>query len=120
MHIETAVREISKSMARMVACMRMPNVSSRALSGGRFPGQTGFELYNEEYVRIFFCEAGQTPDRSAPWITFSSGYLPLEAVFSSEFLVVVEEGKSENRKQQKGTSTTPPLYKPQERGTGYA
>jgi hypothetical protein len=26
-----------------------------------FPGQYGFRLYNEEYVRIF-CEAGQTPD----------------------------------------------------------
>src|SRR5580693_605903 len=32
MHIETAVREISKNVARMVVCMWMPGVSSRALS----------------------------------------------------------------------------------------
>src|SRR6266436_2287416 len=32
LHIETAVREISKNVARMVACMWMPCISSRALS----------------------------------------------------------------------------------------
>src|SRR6266849_3338431 len=32
LHIETAVREISKKAARMVACMWMPGVSPRALS----------------------------------------------------------------------------------------
>src|SRR5712691_9221615 len=32
LHIETAVREISKKMARMVVCMEMPGVSWRALS----------------------------------------------------------------------------------------
>src|SRR6267154_5988559 len=31
-HIETAVREISKNVARMVVCMWMPCISSRALS----------------------------------------------------------------------------------------
>src|SRR6266404_300571 len=30
-HVETAVREISKKVARMVVCMWMPSVSSRAL-----------------------------------------------------------------------------------------
>jgi hypothetical protein len=40
----------------MVVCMRMPIVSSRALSGTHFPGQYGLKLYNEESVRIFFCD----------------------------------------------------------------
>src|SRR5713226_3144047 len=31
LHIETAVREISQKVARMVVCMWMPSVSSRAL-----------------------------------------------------------------------------------------
>src|SRR5271165_998048 len=38
LHIETTVREISKSVARIVACMRMPSVRSCALLGARFPG----------------------------------------------------------------------------------
>src|SRR5580692_6810080 len=46
-HIETAVREISKNVTRMVVCMWMPNVSSRALSGEHFPGQYGFRLYTK-------------------------------------------------------------------------
>src|SRR6266446_6250896 len=33
LHIETAVREISKNVARMVVYMWMPSLSSRALSG---------------------------------------------------------------------------------------
>src|SRR6266481_836695 len=32
LHIETAVREIAKNVARMVVCMWMPSLSSRALS----------------------------------------------------------------------------------------
>src|SRR5713226_7428397 len=32
LHVETAVREISKNAARMVVCMWMPGVSSRALA----------------------------------------------------------------------------------------
>src|SRR6516225_4608016 len=36
-HIETAVREISKSVTRMVVCMWIPNISSHALSGEHFP-----------------------------------------------------------------------------------
>src|ERR1700756_3806715 len=55
-HIETAVREISKNVARMVVCMRIPNVRSRALSRADFPGQYGSRLYNEDSVRILFCE----------------------------------------------------------------
>src|SRR5580698_1340633 len=47
-HIETAVREISENVARMVVCMWMRSVSSRALSGARFPSQNSFKLYNEE------------------------------------------------------------------------
>src|SRR5882757_2463304 len=35
LHIETTVREISRNVARMVGCMWMPNVSSRALSVAR-------------------------------------------------------------------------------------
>src|ERR1700693_1440046 len=46
-HIETAVREISKNVARMVVCMWMLTVSSRALSGEHFPGQYGFRLYTK-------------------------------------------------------------------------
>src|SRR5258708_13477130 len=37
LHIETAVREISKNVARMVVCMGMPGVSSRALSRPESP-----------------------------------------------------------------------------------
>ena len=33
LHIETAVREISKNVTRMVVCMWMPGVGSRALFG---------------------------------------------------------------------------------------
>jgi hypothetical protein len=47
-HIETAVREISKNVARMVVCMWKPSVRSRAPSGTHFPGQYSFKLYNEE------------------------------------------------------------------------
>src|SRR5258706_9190839 len=36
-HIETAVREISKNVARMVVCIWMPSVSSRALSKPKSP-----------------------------------------------------------------------------------
>src|ERR1700722_18842794 len=53
-HIETAVREISKNAARMVVCMWARSVSSCALSGAHFPGQYSFKLYNEEWVSIFF------------------------------------------------------------------
>src|SRR6266436_696351 len=34
LHIETAVREISTNVARMVECMWMPSVSSRAVCAG--------------------------------------------------------------------------------------
>src|SRR6266480_7361526 len=37
LHIETTVRENSKNVARMVVCMSMPGVSSRALSGPESP-----------------------------------------------------------------------------------
>src|SRR5204863_1811740 len=37
LHIEAAVREISKNVARMVVCMWMPGVSSRALSRRESP-----------------------------------------------------------------------------------
>jgi hypothetical protein len=37
LHIETAVREISKNVVRMVECMWMPDVSSLALSGPESP-----------------------------------------------------------------------------------
>src|SRR5260370_3875530 len=37
LHIETAGREISKNVARMVVCMWMPGVSSRALSRPESP-----------------------------------------------------------------------------------
>src|SRR6266566_9244378 len=37
LHIETTVREISKNVARMVVCMWMPGVSSRALSRPESP-----------------------------------------------------------------------------------
>jgi hypothetical protein len=48
LHIETTVREISKNVARMVVCMWMSSVGSRALSEARFPGQYSFKLYNEK------------------------------------------------------------------------
>src|SRR5208283_895057 len=38
LHIETAVRENSKNVARMAVCMWIPRVGSRALSAARFPG----------------------------------------------------------------------------------
>src|ERR1700740_740991 len=56
LHTETTVREISKNVARRVVCMWMPSISLRLLFGHVFLGQCGFELYNEELVRIFFCE----------------------------------------------------------------
>src|SRR5260370_178166 len=37
LHMEAAVREISKNVARMVVCMWMPGVSSRALSRPESP-----------------------------------------------------------------------------------
>jgi hypothetical protein len=47
LHIETAVREISKNVARMVVCMWTPGVSSRALSKpeSRFGVQKRSEVY---------------------------------------------------------------------------
>src|ERR1700719_3100923 len=48
LHIETTVREVSKNVARMVVCMWMASVRSRALRGARFPGQYSIRLYNEE------------------------------------------------------------------------
>src|ERR1700746_350035 len=43
-HLETAVREISKNVARMVVCMWIPSVSSRALSAAHFPGSRQFRI----------------------------------------------------------------------------
>src|SRR6266403_3055650 len=43
-HIETAGREISKNVARMIVCMWMPGVSSRALS----------VLYLGQYLLLWF------------------------------------------------------------------
>src|ERR1700676_2520133 len=49
LHIETAVREISRNAATMVECMWMPSVSLRALSRARFHGSIQrCELYYEE------------------------------------------------------------------------
>src|SRR5271154_5341509 len=48
-HIETAAREISKNVARMVRCMCMPDVTSPALYlGNIFPVECSPKLYNEE------------------------------------------------------------------------
>src|SRR6266404_8864274 len=61
-HIETTVREISKNVARMVVCMRMPSVSSRALSVARFPGSIQVQIVQRRVAEDIFCEAGQTSD----------------------------------------------------------
>jgi len=44
LHIETTVREIPRNVARMVVCMWMPSLSSRALSGARFPGSIQLQI----------------------------------------------------------------------------
>jgi hypothetical protein len=44
------VRGISTNAARIVGCMRMERVRSRATSAARVPGQYGFKLYNEEKI----------------------------------------------------------------------
>jgi hypothetical protein len=57
----------------------MPNVISYALSGARFPGSYSFKVYNEEWVRPFFYEAGQMPDLAFGYFVaqlFTSGYVP--------------------------------------------
>src|SRR5712691_10978225 len=54
LHIETTVREISKNVARMVVCMWMPGVSSRALSG----------LYLGRNLCFWFKNGDSGPDRA--------------------------------------------------------
>src|SRR5207302_5457494 len=44
LHIESAVRENAKNAERMGVCMGMPSVSSRALSGARFPGSIRLQI----------------------------------------------------------------------------
>src|SRR5277367_1426665 len=52
-HIEDTVRENSRNATRMVVCMWMPGVKSRAPSGRVFQGHFSFKLYDDWWLRIF-------------------------------------------------------------------
>src|SRR5437667_12751 len=63
LHIEAAVREISKNVARMVVCMWMPGVSSRALSRRESPFwvQKRSEVYTHANGTLLELRCGHAP-----------------------------------------------------------
>jgi hypothetical protein len=71
--------------------------------GHVFPGQYGFELYNEEQVRYFLAKLDRRPTEARAWVAFSPNYLPLEAVsvLSSKLLVEKGEIKTESNKEER-------------------
>src|ERR1700674_1143080 len=62
LHIETAVREMSKNAARMIECMCMPRINLSAPSRARFHGSIQRANCTTKEQVIFTCEAGRTPD----------------------------------------------------------
>src|ERR1700688_2300414 len=61
-HIETAVREISKNMARMVVYMWMGSAGWACSIWGTFSRSIQHQIVQRRVGRDIFCEAGQTPD----------------------------------------------------------
>src|ERR1022692_1247975 len=59
-HIETAVREVSRNVARMVVCMSMPSVARVFYLENVFPLNIASNCIKKS--RYFSCEAGWTPD----------------------------------------------------------
>src|ERR1700693_1812474 len=60
-HIETAVREISKNMARMVVCMWMGSAGLRAPSGHVFPVNTASNCTTKSRSGYFFAKLDRRP-----------------------------------------------------------
>src|ERR1700746_673203 len=63
LHIEIAVRENSKNIARMVVRIWMPGVSSRALTGTRFPGSMQLQIVQRHHWH-FWTTSNEYPSGS--------------------------------------------------------